>query len=149
MRLLVFTLFLSGLVGPSHSLAIRHGPLSRLFARETTCSGGGEPGGVYIETMAYGKKKGKWRPAGAGTSCILKIDLVREVIERQIVAYTTITLIGPDPGGYCMFFNSDDCGENTAMDLLNTRYSNKIICPGVGSDMLPDWKSMKCFSHVP
>ncbi|OAG07215.1 uncharacterized protein CC84DRAFT_1175065 [Paraphaeosphaeria sporulosa] len=83
MRLLVCALSLSGLVGLSHSLAIRSNLPSSPFAWSTDCPGTGEPGGVYIETTGHGKTKGKWRNASEATSCILKVDLLREVNERH------------------------------------------------------------------
>lgn len=82
------------------------------------CPGTGLPGGVFIQVgTATGKLKGKWRPPEAATSCIERVDLKREVLEVERVEYAQVMLIGPDKGGHCMVFNSDDCADQTGMPL--------------------------------
>jgi hypothetical protein len=125
MRPLIYALFLSGLATPSHGRAIEHVSLSHLFARDT-CAEGGQPGAVYLQTTTIDptetmpmEKKWKWRSAGAATSCITEVDVTREVAERENVESTSISFIEPDHGGHCMAFHSEDCADQTGMQLLN------------------------------
>lgn len=103
----------------SHTRAIQSSALDSLSARDADgCPGTGRRGGVLMTASNINRIQSKWRPPESGTQCIQVDDLKKEVLGIQQVQSAEIILIGPDSGGHCMVYASDDCGEMTGMDLI-------------------------------
>ncbi|CAG5152603.1 uncharacterized protein ALTATR162_LOCUS2839 [Alternaria atra] len=58
--------------------------------------------------------------------------------------------VGPDLGGYCIFFNKTGCGTwDEAVDVWKGSNENRSLeCPGMSDTGKPDWfMSVQCFGE--
>lgn len=94
----------------------RVAPRMNLTSRDLNCPNVGLPGGVYFMFEMGEQQYDKWIGPEEAMDCIKKRDLVEEVSKSK-ARWVTFNLIGPDGGGYCELFTSNECDENTKMTL--------------------------------
>ncbi|KAF2024713.1 hypothetical protein EK21DRAFT_93838 [Setomelanomma holmii] len=102
--------------------------------------GMGIPGAVYFCPLP------NWAPDPAtGQQCIWQ----RPATENQCIHFgdnSRPKSIGPDPGGYCVFYASDWCkGEPVTLEVRGKGKGSKVSCPGVVDAGDTNWfKSFAC-----
>lgn len=123
MRLLTFIILSINFAYFAHARVVQHPALGLRSAMAGSGMGGpcnvGQPGGVYIQitkpdTATSNSAAFAYYPPAAATKC-MPLDTILKAVPSNGTA--RVTAIGPDGGGHCLVYHSDDCKDNTGMPL--------------------------------